>query len=319
MGLPHRPLLGGIRRADAGLAALALDRVDQRRLLAADEGPGAQADFQVEIEARAEDVLAQQAPLAALLDRPLDPLDGHRIFGADVEEALLGADGEAADDHPLDHVQRIALQHAAVHERAGIALVGVADEVAGRVGGLGAHLPLLPGGISAAAAAAELRAGDFLDHPLRIVLLQHLGQGLEAAVVEILFDALGIDHAVVPQGHAALAVEEGHVAVKLQELPADGLAGHLQVLDRPAAEEMLADDLVQVGLVLDAVEHLVGPDQQMREVAGLGRAAGAEATRPGHAHLLGRQSGGVQLVGQDVGERPSPFQPQRTLPQIRIS
>ena len=61
--LAPQAALGGIRRADARLAALAFDRVDQRRLLAADERPGAQADLQVEIEARAEDVLAQQAPL----------------------------------------------------------------------------------------------------------------------------------------------------------------------------------------------------------------------------------------------------------------
>ncbi len=206
----------------------------------------------------------------ALLDRPLDPLDRHRVFGPHVKEPLPGADGEAADDHSFDHVQRIALQHAAVHERARVALVGVADEVAGRVGRRRSHLPLLPGGIAAAAAAAQLRAGDFLDHPLRVVLLQHLGQGLEAAVVEVFFDALGIDDAVVAQGHAALPVEEGHVAVKLQELPADGLSRDFQVFHRPAAEQMLADDLVQFGLVLDAIEHLVGPDQKMGEAAGLG-------------------------------------------------
>ena len=90
VGLPHRPLSVGIRRADARLAALALDRVDQRRLLAADEGPGAEADLQVEVEARAEDVLAQQARTArhwsiAFWIRS----DGQRILGADVEEAAL--------------------------------------------------------------------------------------------------------------------------------------------------------------------------------------------------------------------------------------
>ena len=88
-GLAPQAAFGGIRRADARLAALALDRMDQGRLLAADERPGAEADFQIEIETRAQDVLAQQAPLVTLLDRPLDPLDGHRIFGADVEEALM--------------------------------------------------------------------------------------------------------------------------------------------------------------------------------------------------------------------------------------
>ena len=86
VGLPHRPLSRGIGRPHARLAALAFDRMDQRRLLAADESPGAQADFEVELEARAEDVLAQQALRAALVDRMLDPLDRHRILGADVEE-----------------------------------------------------------------------------------------------------------------------------------------------------------------------------------------------------------------------------------------
>ena len=53
--------------------------------------------------------------------------------------------------------------------------------------------------------------------------------------MEILLDAVGIDHAVVAQGHAALAVEERHVAVEFQKLPADGFARHFQMLHRPAA------------------------------------------------------------------------------------
>ena len=64
--LTPQAAFGGIGRPHARLAALAFDRVDQRRLLAADEGAGAEADFQVEVEARAEDVLAQQAVAAAL-------------------------------------------------------------------------------------------------------------------------------------------------------------------------------------------------------------------------------------------------------------
>ena len=62
--------------------------------------------------------------------RVFDPLDRQRIFRADVEEPAVGADGVAGDEHPLDHVEGVRLQHAAVHERAGIALVGVADEIA---------------------------------------------------------------------------------------------------------------------------------------------------------------------------------------------
>ena len=149
-----------------------------------------------------------------------------------------GADGEAADNHPFHHVQRIAFQHAAVHERARVALVGVADEVAGLL-----RPPPRPSSIFARWDIRRRRgrgassAVIFVDHPLRIALVQHLGQGLEAAVVEIFLDALGIDHAVVPQGHAALAVEEGHVAVKLQKLAADGFAGTFKCsTGRPPSE-----------------------------------------------------------------------------------
>ena len=54
---------------------------------------------------------------------------------------------------------RIALDHGAVHERARVALVGVADQVfllAGRGAG---ELPLLAGGEAAAAAAAQSALG----------------------------------------------------------------------------------------------------------------------------------------------------------------
>ena len=121
-------------------------------------------------------------------------------------------------------LKRVGLQHAAVHERAGVAFVGVADDVADLLRGLGGHGPFLARGEAAAAAAAELRLRDLVDDPLPVARFQHLGQGLEAAVVEVLFHALGVEHAVVPQGDAALAIEEGHVAVKLEELPADRLA-----------------------------------------------------------------------------------------------
>ena len=43
--------------------------------------------------------------------------------------ALLRADRVAGDGHAFEHAVRVALQDAAVHERAGVALVAVADDV----------------------------------------------------------------------------------------------------------------------------------------------------------------------------------------------
>ena len=60
VGCPQRPLLGGVGRSLPGIGPLAFDGGDQGRLLARDEGPGAAHDLEVEIESRAEDVLAEQ-------------------------------------------------------------------------------------------------------------------------------------------------------------------------------------------------------------------------------------------------------------------
>ena len=163
VGLPNRPGLDGIGRTGPRHAALAFDAVHQGGFLAADEGAGAHLDDDVEVEAAAQDVLAQQAVFLGLGDGGLQVLDGQRVLGADVDVGLGGADGVAAGDHAFQQPVRIALADRAIHERARIAFVGVADHVllvAGRVEG---HLPLLAGGEAAAAAAAQA-AGQHLVH-----------------------------------------------------------------------------------------------------------------------------------------------------------
>ena len=59
----------GERRAQPRLAAAALEGVEQRRLLAADVGPGAGVHDEVEVVARAVDVLAEVAGGVRLGDR----------------------------------------------------------------------------------------------------------------------------------------------------------------------------------------------------------------------------------------------------------
>jgi len=88
----------------------------------------------------------------------------------------MGADGETADDHASITFNGSLSSMVRVHEGAGVTLVGVADEVAGRVGRFVPHFPLLAGGKTAAAAAAELRVGDFVDYPVWLVLFEHFGQ-----------------------------------------------------------------------------------------------------------------------------------------------
>ena len=100
----HAPqaLLRGERRARARAAGLAFERSDERGLFAADERAGAFHQFDVEVEAAAEDVVAEQAVLARLLDGAAQAVHGQRIFGAHVDDAFGGAHHVAADDHAFE-------------------------------------------------------------------------------------------------------------------------------------------------------------------------------------------------------------------------
>ncbi len=92
--------------------------------------------------------------------------DRQGVFGADVDVALAGADGVGGDGHAFEDALRIALQDAAVHESAGVALVAVADDVFLGAAGLGDRAPLEAGGIAAAATAAQAALGDLFDDRL---------------------------------------------------------------------------------------------------------------------------------------------------------
>ena len=135
VGRPNKPDLDGERRLRAGLAAVPLERVEQRRLLAADVGAGADAQLEVEVEAEAHHVGAQEAAAVGLPRWRRPPGGGRRVLAPQVDVAPLGADGEAGDGHRLDERERIALHHDPVLERARLALVGVGHDVlrAGRL------------------------------------------------------------------------------------------------------------------------------------------------------------------------------------------
>ena len=124
VGLPNRPLMRGQRRLGAHLAAPALQAFQQRGLLAADVGAG--ADALLDVERRVQQV--RQASRAIAM-RASNGGDGVGIFRADVDVALGRADRETGDGHALDQANgspSISMRSAI---GAGIALIGVADDV----------------------------------------------------------------------------------------------------------------------------------------------------------------------------------------------
>ena len=94
-------------------------------------------------------------------------LDGDRVFGAHIDEAFAGPHSVGADDHPLDHQMRVALQERAVHEGPRVALVGIADDVLGLPAGCPHELPLAPSGEACTASSSQARIEDLLDDGLR--------------------------------------------------------------------------------------------------------------------------------------------------------
>ena len=121
------PLERRERRTRTRHAAFALDRAHQSGFFAAYEGPRSLVDVDVEVEPGSEDVLSEQAVVPRLPDGDAQAANGERIFGPGVDVALVRVDGAGRDDHPLENGVGVGLEHAAVHERAGVALVGIAQ------------------------------------------------------------------------------------------------------------------------------------------------------------------------------------------------
>ena len=210
-GLAPEAFLGREGRARARAAGVALEGRDERRLLAADERARPLHELEVEPEAAAEDVVAEHAVGAGLLDRVLEPEHGEGVLGAHVEDALRRAGDVAGDRHALEERVGVALDLVAVHVGAGVALVRVADEVLLGAGRRAQELPLVAGEVARPAAAAELGRLDLLDDGGGVGVDQDLVEGLVAADRDVLLDVVGVEEAAVAEDDLHLALEERHL------------------------------------------------------------------------------------------------------------
>ncbi len=264
-------------RADARLAAVAFDRGHERRLFAADERAGAEAQLDVKIKAAAKDVFAQKAVLARLFDGDFQTVDGDGVFGADVNIALAGANGIAGDGHSLDNGVGVAFQHRTVHKGARITLVGVAADIFDRSGGRRGKLPLFAGGEARAAAAAQAGAFDDVDGLFGGHFGQHAAQGLIPFDGDVFLDVLGVDDAAVAQCDAHLFfIKFGVVQA------ADGVVlGVYRLLvqkagDNAALDQMLGDDFGDVLFGDVAVKAALGVDDHDGAERAQAKAAGLD-------------------------------------------
>ena len=154
VGLPNSPDLRDVGRAQPGHPAPALERLDQRALLAAHVG--ARAAAQVDARQRRRRIRLQRA------DRTLERRTHTRVLVAQVDVAVGAAGGPGADQHAFEHPVRIPLQQHPVLEGAGLALVGVDHHQPGlRLGRDDA--PLAAGGEARTAQAPQSRGLQFVE------------------------------------------------------------------------------------------------------------------------------------------------------------
>ena len=218
--------------------------------------------METEGEAGAQNVVAQKARFLQKLDGVAEPGHGVGVLGADVDVAAVGRDGVGGQHHAFNEPEGVAFHDRAVHEGAGVALVAVADHIAG--GLLLAHdlLPLAAGGISAAAAAAKARGVHLVGHGLRRHLKEGFLEGREAAGGDVLVQGLGVQLAAVFQGNTGLLGDEGDLvgAGVVDPVLAVGHALDGLVAENAALKQLLA--VVQAHLdALDDLVALLDPDQ----------------------------------------------------------
>src|SRR5579884_1042620 len=174
-------------RARAWLASLALDAGNERSLLATDECSGPQAQVNMETEGRAQDAISNQFRALRLPNSRLQPFDCQGIFRANVDVSFVSSDSIGGYCHAFQYAMGVAFQNAAVHERAGITLVGVADHKFTRPASLGNGAPLQASGIARATATTQTTARDLINDLARCQIGQRVGQLLISTNDEIVF------------------------------------------------------------------------------------------------------------------------------------
>ena len=152
--------LGRVRRALLGLAALALERLEQDGLLAEHVRALDRPDGDVDVVARARHVRAEEARIGRGADGRRQARDDVGVLGADRDERLARADGVGRDGRALEHGVRVQEHERAVGVRGRVGAVAVGDDVAPVGVGRGRGPPLVAGRVAGAAAAAQARLGD---------------------------------------------------------------------------------------------------------------------------------------------------------------
>ena len=171
----------GVGRLLLGLAALALEALEQDRLLAEHVAALQRPDREADLRSGAQDVTADVAGGFRGGNGRFHGMDGFGGLGPDRDHYLVGPDREGGDGRSLDDGVWVALEQDAVRHHGRVGLVGVHHNVMpiGRDPGAGA--PLLADRESARAATAHAGVDQDADHALGLELLDRSPESVEGA------------------------------------------------------------------------------------------------------------------------------------------
>jgi len=152
---------------------------------------------------------------------------------------------------------RIAFQHAAVHEGARVAFVGVAQHVLLVSRRFAREFPLEPGQEARTSAAAQAGLLYGVRHLLGRHFGQHLGQCLISVAGDVFFDICRVDDAAVAQYDFLLLLKEINFLQRGNNLRR---GGHLEIQPayRASLEQVLGYDFIGILRLQSLVKHPVG-------------------------------------------------------------
>ena len=123
------------RRLEARHPAVALERLDQCRLLTDDVGTGTPGQRDIDTELRPHDVLADVPLGVGLVERLGEILLSGGHLASHIQEALAETERVAGDEAALDQLVRVTLHEKAILVGAGLGLVAVDHEVVRELAG----------------------------------------------------------------------------------------------------------------------------------------------------------------------------------------
>ena len=131
-------------------------------------------------------------------------MNRNRVFGADIDKSLVGANGVSGNSHCLDNTVRVALQYTSVHKRTGVTLIGVTGNKFLVALCFCGEIPLHTCRESAAAASSQSRCLYRFDNLFGGHLGKNLSESLISVKCYVLIDIFGVDNTAVSKSNSVL-------------------------------------------------------------------------------------------------------------------